>query len=225
MTKTTYFFPLLLGLLLAANASAQKRNGALQIGGQYGPTPYETLDGFGVNAGYEWDFHRLFSAVAVAGFVRDGYQVEGRSFGQDAGGSWDNSYTYRLEEQFNYLDLTGLINLTPNSKRNRLEIGLGTGLTYTVFKYPKDLYIEKGVIDNLNYTTHKEMVAMAHITFANRVMITDRLEVFARLTGRQAFQESPIQTVVVRYDGGASSSSSSNIRNNYTITLGVGYRL
>jgi hypothetical protein len=225
MTKTSYFFPLLLGLLFTANASAQKRNSALQIGGQYGPTPYETLDAFGVNAGYEWDFHRMFSAVAVAGFVRGGDQVEGRSSGQDAGGSWDNSYAYSIEEQFNYLDLTGLINFTPNSKRNRFEIGLGTGLTYTVLKYPKDLYIERGIINNLNYTRHKEMVAMAHITFANRLLITDRLEVFARLTGRQAFKEGPILTREVRFDGGALSSSSNNIRNNFTITLGVGYRL
>jgi hypothetical protein len=223
MTKITYFFTVLLALFFSGNAMAQKRQGALQIGAQYGPTPYETMDGLGLSAGYEWNFNRFFSAAAVVGFVRDGYQVEGRSSGQDASGSWDNRYAYWIREQFNYLDLTGLYNVTPSSKRNRLEVGLGAGMTYTMLEYPKDLFIDKGVITNLNYENHDEWVAMAHLTIANRVKVSKRIEIFARLTGRQAFKESPLLERKIRSSGGGLFSSSSNVRNNFTLSIGLGY--
>lgn len=222
MKKAFLFF--IFCFALNAILNAQTLSQTLQVGVQYGPTPFETMDGLGGCIGYEAAVNRFISASAVLGFVGGSYQVKGMSKGQDANGSWDNQYAYRLQEQFNYLDVTGLVNATPNSKRNRLEIGLGIGLTHTVLKYPKDLYIEKGLIENLVYTKHHEVVAMAHLTFANRVKITPRLECFARLTGRQAFKESPVLERSVG-SGNVSFSSANNVKNNYTISLGMGYYL
>jgi hypothetical protein len=224
LSKTFHTLLLLFCLSLVNHLAAQKFSQSLQIGAQYGPTPFETIGGLGASAGYEMDLGRSFSVAAVAGFVRGGWTARGGSRGQDASGSWDNQYSYRTSEQFNYLDITGLINLTPNSKRNRLEIGLGAGMTHTMLRYPKDLYINKGMIENLNYTRHHEWVAMAHLTIANRVKISDQLEVFGRLTGRQAFQESPVLERVGRFNQGSFSSSNS-VKNNYTLSVGIGYFL
>ncbi|HAD11944.1 MAG TPA: hypothetical protein DCF33_05845 [Saprospirales bacterium] len=209
---------------LAATMQAQQSNSVIQLGVQYGPTPFETMDGLGFSAGYELDFGPSFSAAVVAGFVRDGYNVTGSSKGQDAQGSWDNQYSYRLREQFSYLDITGLLNLTPNSSRNRLEVGLGVGMTHTMLRYPKDLYIDKGILTNLDYTRHQEWVPMAHLTISNRVRVMDRLELFARLTGRQAFQTTPVLERVVRFNN-VSFSSSNNVKNNFTLSIGIGYFL
>lgn len=223
-TKTYIPLLLLFSMSHITPLAAQKLSQTLQLGAQYGPTPFETIGGMGVSAGYEMDISRHFSVAATTGFVRGSWVARGGSQGQDANGSWDNRYSYRTSEQFNYLEITGLVNLTPNSKRNRMEIGLGTGMTYTMLRYPKDLVIDRGMIENLNYTRHHEWVAMAHLTIANRVRISDRLEVFGRLTGRQAFQESPILYRGAQA-GKGSFSSATNVRNNYTVNIGIGYLL
>mgnify|MGYP001382758307 CR=1 FL=1 len=216
---------LLTAMLLFCNiVFSQESGGSIGISAQYGRTPYESADALGGALKFDFSLNRRLSLSANAGHIRGKTSIAGRSQGQSGSVVWDNSYQFTQKENFSHLDVDLLLNLFPNNVMNKLKIGAGLSLTYTVLEYPTDIFINRGIIETLEFGKQSKAVPMLNLLIEDEIKISDRLIFFGRATFRTSFTEKHILAREIRYENGVSSATS-GIISNFTLALGLGYRL
>lgn len=214
---------LLIFVMVTVNAFAtMAQRNHFKIGGGFGSVPYEGTPGWNVELQYEYNMVKNLSGFLSLGINGDGFTSSGRSQGNDETGTWDNSWQYQYSERLNYFDAGFKHQIFTIGERYKMKAAVGGSLAQSIFRYPENIFINRGRIELKDDTTRKVEVGMLLLGIENFISITDRFGINLNLNYRTTFNEKHILTREVKYHDGVSSSTS-GILNVVNLTLQFGY--
>ena len=224
MRPTKLLIPFLL-FAISLSAQTHQNDLTLKAGIQNGMTTYEYLNAFGAVLKLDYGLSDRLELGSGLGFIRKNFIENGYSSGVDENGvAYSNTYQYTLKEQFSHLDITMQYTLFGRLSRNKFKVGAGPSLIVASFYYPKEAYVNKGIIEQITYTRHQAISPMLNVMISDDYNITDRLVLFGEAGFRTCFVEKSVVERRLIFPHGTLTSTSS-IQSNYSITLGIGYRL
>jgi hypothetical protein len=195
-----------LAILLAGGLSAQKN--IIKVGSGFGNVPYEGTLGWNAELQYErkilWELSGFFSM----GLNGDNFTSRGRSQGSSGGETWDNSFEYTYSEGLLYFD-TGLrYPIVRIKEKYKLKLAVGVSWIHSEFEYPKNIFINRGIIEQIDMVNHKVDVGMMFFGLENHISLTKRIGLNLGINYRSAFEEKHILKREVTYHNGSSSAVS-----------------
>ncbi len=200
---------------------AQKNQ--VKIGGGIGVVPYEGSPGWNAEFQYEYKMNPKFSGFIGLGINGDDFITQGRSQGTDGTDTWDNSWQFQYSEKFIYLDVGLKHRIVKRGERFEIKGSLGGSLAQSVFQYPEDIYINRGIIEQQNVVSRKVAVGMLLLGLENYVYLTDRFFLNLNLMVRTTFKERSILTREIEFHNNFSSETS-GILNVPNLNLQLGYQ-
>ncbi|MCW5922289.1 MAG: hypothetical protein KIS77_08100 [Saprospiraceae bacterium] len=218
--KKTQLFSLIALMSLATLTNAQ--NNILKLGIGLGGVAYEGTLGIGGELQYERLLGSGLSVFASAGINGDFFTSRGRSQGSSGGMTWDNSYKYNYSEQFLYVDLGLRGRVLSVGEKYALKLGAGVSAGQAVLRYPKTLFINRGIIEQRVNDTHRAEAILFNFGIDNDFTINPRFVITLRGIFRTTFSEKHILSRVVNYENGTSSSTS-GILNVPSVMISFGY--
>jgi hypothetical protein len=204
----------------AIHAMAQKNY--IKIGGGIGSAPYEGGLGWNVDFQYEYKLAKKLSGFMSVGIIGDELTSQGRSQGSDGTQTWDNSWKYQYSERLNYIDLGLRHRILKKSEKYEMKAALGASFAQSVFRYPENIYINRGIIEQQDNVTRKVEVIMLLLGIENHIPISDHVSINLNLNYRTAFKERHELRREVRFDDGISTATS-GILSVVNVSLQVGY--
>ena len=213
---------ILVCLLLNSIAIIAQKN-QIKIGGGLGGVPYEMSIGTNIELQYEYKINTKFSGFMALGLNYDNFSAYGMSQGTDGTDTWNNSYQYEYSERFKYVDLGVKYSILRSGERYEMKASLGGSLAQSVFQYPEDIYINRGLIEQYNEVTRKVELGMLLFGIENYVFITDRFFLNLNLAFRTTFKERKILAREVKFHNNLVIETS-GILNLFNINFQVGYQ-
>ncbi len=155
----------------ALAAMAQKHQ--LRIGGGIGALPYEgSLGAWNIEIQYEREITPPLSGFAALGISFEDIAGEGSY----ALGEWYRIWRYEMSERLFYFDVGIRPRMFKIGKRYEMRAALGGSVALSIFNYPKNIVINKGVLRK-DDVSQKVVVWMFLLGLENRVHITDRFSI------------------------------------------------
>lgn len=195
---------------------------SINIGGGIGTVAYEKTGGLNIELQYEYQLHSKLSAFVSVGSNRDEFTTEGNSQGTDGIKTWDNSWKFEYAEQFNYVDAGVKFPLLNGGSKYVMKAILGGTLGQSIYGYPDNIVINRGIIEQLDAIDRKIVVGMFLLGIENAIAITDRLSLGLSLNFRTLFQEKHTLNEGILINNGEITFTS-GILNVANLVLQVGY--
>ena len=198
-------------LLLNSIAIIAQKN-QVKIGGGMGSTPYEGTPGWNVDFQYEYKVTPKLSGFTGVGMNGDKYTAQGRSSGTSGTDTWNNNWKYDYSERFIYIDIGLKYKIFELGERYEMKASVGGSLGQSIFQYPEDIFINRGIIERQDEVTRKVEVGLFLLGFENYIYLTDRLFLNLNLILRTTFKEKYLFTREIKF------------HNNFTfVTSGILY--
>jgi len=213
---------LILVFLALNSITGMAQKNQVKIGGGIGGVPYEGTPGWNIEFQYEYNMTKRFSGFIALGMNGDKFSSQGRSQGTDGTDTWDNSWRYQYSERVNYFDAGFKYRIFKIGERYKMKAAVGGSLAQSIFRYPENIFINRGRIEQQDDVTRKVEVGMLLVGLENHISITERFGINLNLNYRTTFNEKHILTREVKFHNGISSSTS-GILNLVNLTLQVGY--
>lgn len=227
------FFVILLMILICVGVSAQleiniytmttkAHKNQIKIGGGFGSVPYEGIRGWNVELQYEYKMVENLSGFVSLGKNAGIYTSTGRSTGSSRTELWDNSWEYQISEKFNYADIGLRYQLFKIGERYKMKGTIGSSFAQSVFEFPEYIFINKGVIEEMNIVTRKAEVAMLLLGIENSVSINDRFGINLNINYRTTFNKKHELVRDVNFHNGTSTVKT-GILHVVNVALQLGY--
>lgn len=200
------YFSAIIFLFLTIPLSAQ--NNMVKLGGGVGSVPYEGTPGWNIELQYERKIISGFFGFLALGINGDHFTSRGRSQGSSGGTSWDNSYQYSYSERLPYIDIGLRCQIFRIKEKYKLKLAVGGSLVQSDFKYPEYIFINRGIIEQIDMTKHKVEVGMVLLGIDNYISLTNKIGLNVAINYRTAFREKYILRREVTYHNGSSSNTS-----------------
>ncbi len=212
---------IILVFLLLNSFAMIAQNNQIKIGGGIGMVPYQSALGWNVDVQYEYKINSQFSGFIGAGMIGSNFTTRGRSQGTDGTDTWDNSWQFQYSERFQYIDL-GLKYSILKRERYEMKTAFGGSLAQSIFKYPPDVYINRGIVEQENEVSRKVEIGMLLLGLENYVYLTDRFFLNLNLRFRTLFKEKHVLIREIKSHNN-SGSVRSGILNVTNLNLQIGY--
>ena len=171
------------------------QNNYIKIGTGIGGVPYEMSGGWNFELQYEYKMKTKLSGFLSLGTNnRDNFTTQGRSQGTDGTETWDNSWQFEHSERFNYIDAGLKYPIFNIGERYAIKAVLGASLGQSIYNYPDNIFINRGIIEERDDITRKVEVGMLLVGLENHISITDRFSVSLNFNYRTTFDEKHILT-------------------------------
>lgn len=219
MTKKNLIFIFI--SFYAITIMAQKNN--IKIGTGIGTLPYETTGGWNVELQFEYKIKtRLSGFLSLGTNNRDNFTAQGRSQGTAGTETWDNSWQFKFSERFNYIDAGLKYRVFNTGERYAMKAVLGASLGQSVYTFPENVFINRGIIEQLDDITRKVEVGMLLLGVENHILITDRFGVSFNFNFRTTLDKKHILNSEIRTHNwyGYTTSGILNVMN---VLLQFGY--